>query len=232
MYQLNSDSEGDEGSDIDPEADAEEEGSQSYEDQEDVGDGTAVTGEADAEADNEAEVRQGDNVDPSPSKRVTALGDQNASAAGTAAASYKQTTASHIGSAVQHTGDIESEGPEIVHNQDLSACKASVSGQMQDTQPDTLPYEPAEASLPSCTAEEASLPSSKSAEAILPSQTAGEQTLVYDAAPEGTPSATDRQTVPYDAVEGSQGPPGTSWCSCCTCGIMKSGTICILLSGF
>ena len=185
MYQLNSDSEGDEGSDINPEEEDEEEHSESGEDHDSQHESTRVIADT-ASADKEE-----GSANVGPSSRSSALVSQSSPAAGAGASRghSHQDDAGVAGSAAQkpvHTGG---EPPELPDKQDevklqaLGAFKGSLSE--QGGQVHSLPIAEANTEAVDISAAEQDRPA-------------------YNAASASMPSGTAEQTLPYNATEGSQ----------------------------
>jgi len=196
MYQLNSDSEGDEGSDINPELEEEEEqdaqGSESGEDHDPQTASIAVH----AEADKEAADKAGACLDAGPSNRASALADQITSTgeAGAALPHGKGTTAeesgeeegklrvSVAGTAIEDPIDKGQEGPDLPDKQQRVKPRdglAAPTGCLpeQSVQADTLPYD-------------------------TPESAAEQDTLAYSPAPGSRPLEAAEQTLPSDAAKG------------------------------
>ncbi|DBA69354.1 TPA: hypothetical protein ACH3X2_012930 [Trebouxia sp. C0005] len=237
MYQLNSDSEGDEGSDINPELEEEEQeeeedaqGSESGEDHDPQTASTAVH----AEADKEAADKAGATQDAGPMKRALALAGQITATAeagaalprckGTKAekqaAEEAESRVSVVGSAIQDPIDIDGQVANLPDKQPgikSQECLAAPTGRLpeQSLQADTLPYD-----VPQPAAEQATLayspaPDSRPLEAA-------ELTLPSDAADGGPRSdSAEQQTLCYGpcgaAGEGEQAPFSKTGKSSCLC---------------
>ncbi len=202
MYQLNSDSEGDEGSDINPELEEEEEeedaqGSESGEDCDPQIASTAVHAEADQEATDKARAC----LDGGPSNRAPALAGQITSTAeagaallhgkGTKAESQvaqqqeEKLRVSVAGTAGQDPIDISGQGAGLPDKQQgirPGESLAAPTGCLpeQSLQADTLPYD---------------IPETSSA--------AEQDTLAYNSAPDSRPPEAAELTVPSDAADGN-----------------------------
>ncbi len=192
MYQLNSDSEGDEGSDINPELEEEEEeedaqGSESGEDHNPQTASTAVH----AEADQEAADKAGTCLDAGPSNRASALADHITSTAeagaslphgmGTkaekqAAAEEVQSSVSADATAIQDPIEIDGQGADLPDKQQGIRIRESLAA--QSLQADTLPYD-------------------------IPESAAEQDTLVYSPAPGSRPLEAPELTLPSDAADGN-----------------------------
>lgn len=197
MYQLNSDSEGDEGSDINPEEDAEEERSESGEDHDSQHESMGVV------ADKGGVDRDGDTTGVGPAHRSSGLVGQSSPAPGASAARCHslQDSAGVAGSATQEPIHTAGKAPESPHKQDgvplpalggftagqsLQAYSLSVAADATDSsaaEQDTLAYNTASDSMPCETAEQ-TLPYSAVGSSQLASP-AAEQTLPYDCQEEG-----------------------------------------------
>ena len=180
MYQLNSDSEGDEGSDINPEE--EDEDSQSDEDDAAAIDEPAVHTDAEAGMDPEG---AGNNLEPGPSNRATVL------AAQTGARNHCSQTMTDSAGCAAHPIEVDADKSDVPNQQasvshEMKTDKASLPGQLQSVLTDTLLEQVTDASPFT--------------------STAAEQTLEYDALQGSVPSATAEQTMAYGAAEGSQIP--------------------------
>ena len=199
MYQLNSDSEGDEGSDINPELGEEEEeedaqGSASGEDDDPQPASTAVHAEADQEAADEA----GACLDAGPSHRASALADQITSTAeagaalphGTGTKAESQTAAeevqssvSAVATAIQDPIGTTGQSAELPDKQQGIKPGAGLAAPTeclpeQSLQADTLPY-------------------------VIPESAAEQETLAYSPASGSIPLDAAELTLPSDAADGN-----------------------------
>lgn len=200
MYQLNSDSEGDEGSDINPEEDAEEERSESGEDHDSQHESMGIIADK-GDAD-----REGDSIGVGPGNRSSGLVGQSSPASGAEAARCRshQDSAGVAGSATQEPIHKAGRAPGSPHKQEgdplpaLGGFAGSLPGQSLQTyslpvaagatdssaaEQDTLAYNTASDSMPCGTAEQ-TLPYSAAGSSQLASP-AAEQTLPYDCQKEG-----------------------------------------------
>ena len=194
MYQLNSDSEGDEGSDINPELEEEEEeedaqGSESGEDRHPQTASTAVH----AEADKEAADKAGACLDAGPSNRAPALAGQitlpaearaalpHGTKAETQAEEEDNSRVSFVGTAIQDRIDISEQGTDLPDKQQGIRPRAGLAAPTeclpeQSPQADTLPYN-------------------------IPESAAEQDTLAYSPAPGSRPLEAAKRILPSSAAK-------------------------------
>ena len=213
MYQLNSDSEGDEGSDINPELEEEEEeedaqGSESGEDRHPQTASTAVH----AEADKEAADKAGACLDAGPSNRAPALAGQitlpaearaalphgTGTKAETQAEEEDNFRVSVVGTAIQDRIDTSEQGTDLPDKQqgikphDGLAAPTECLPE-QSPQADTLPYNVPDSAPEQDTLAYSPGPGSRPLEAAM-------QTLPYSAAKSGpSADAAEQQTFCYES---------------------------------